>query len=277
MRKLQQQETNMKNITLIKLGGSVITHKEVPMMVREKVLTRLVKEVAKAQQETNDLFIIGHGQGSFAHAPALRYKTMDGFISKDSKIGMAITQDSAAQLNRIVVHEFLGAEVPAVSFLMSNAAVANKQQAHAMHLDVLYQYLEKGLTPVTCGDVLVDANQGCTIWSTEAIFDNLIPELTNDKNTQFKVSKVIHVSEVEGVLDAEQKTIDLITSENKEEVKGYINGTKGFDVTGGMWHKIESCLNLADQDIESYILSGLTPNNVYNCLTGASFIGTTVR
>lgn len=267
----------MKNLTLIKLGGSVITQKEVPMEVRRKVLVRLVREIARANKQTDETFIIGHGQGSFAHAPAMRYKTMDGFISKDSKIGMAITQDSAAQLNRIVVHQFINEELPAVSFLMSNVAVASNKKPKHLQLEVLLQYLEKGLLPVMCGDVIVDDEMGCTIWSTETGFEHLIEALTTDQTEgEFKVHKVIHVSEVAGVLDAEGNTIPEISHASADEVKGYINGTKGFDVTGGMWHKIEASLALTDKGITSHILSGLTPDNLYNCLTEQAFEGTTI-
>lgn len=268
----------MKNLTLIKLGGSVITQKEVPMEVRRKVLSRLVQEIAQADKQTDETFIIGHGQGSFAHAPAMRYRTMDGFISKDSRIGMAITQDSAAQLNRIVVHQFITEEMPAVSFMMSNVAVAANKKPKHLQLEVLLEYLEKGLLPVMCGDVIVDEKMGCTIWSTETGFEHLIESLTTDKTSgEFKVHKVVHVSEVAGVLDAQGKTVPEITPKNSQEVKSYINGTKGFDVTGGMWHKIEASLALTEKGITSHILSGLTKDNLYNCLTEQPFEGTTIH
>lgn len=264
----------MSSLTLIKLGGSIITNKEVPMMVREDVLTRLVREIARAKSESSEQMIVGHGQGSFAHSPALRYKTMNGFINKESPIGMAITQDSAAQLNRIVVKEFLSEQLPAVSFLFSNSMVTKKQ--HALHWsgDVLDQYLEKGLLPITGGDVLVDEEQGCTIWSTEKVLSYLAEYYQNNNHS---VKKVIHVTEVEGVLDSQGKVISKITRKNQNEVKKHINGTKGFDVTGGMWHKIEESLQLADKGISSVILSGMQKNNLYNCLVGKDFTGTVIE
>lgn len=263
-----------QNVTLLKLGGSIITNKEVPMHVREDVLTRLVSEIAKARVKTGNLYVIGHGQGSFAHAPALRYKTMDGFISDESPIGMAITQDSAAQLNRIVVGECLAQELPAVSLYCSNSVVSKKTKAHHTFTAVLEQYLEKGLVPVTCGDVLVDAEQGCTIWSTEKVLAHFAAEL--QQLPQFNVREIIHVTEVAGVLDADNAVIPEISQENAAEIKKLMRTTKGFDVTGGMWHKIEESLQLAKQGIPATILSGMKPDNLYNKLIGSDFIGTSI-
>lgn len=264
----------MPKLTLIKLGGSIITNKEVPKTVQKPIVTRLVQEIARAKAELDEVFMIGHGQGSFAHAPALRYKTMDGFISKESPMGMAITQDSAAQLNRIIVAECINEHLPAVSFLFSNSLVTHNRQAKHWCSQVLLEYLEKGLFPVTCGDVIVDEKQGCTIWSTEKILAYLAEELPAE---DYHVERIIHVTEVAGVLDGSGKVIDVVSRNNQEEIKKHINGTKGFDVTGGMWHKIEESLELADKGISSYIISGLKKDNLYNCLLNNSFEGTKIH
>lgn len=261
-------------ITLIKLGGSIITHKEVPMMVREEVLRRLLKEIARAQKVTNAIYIIGHGQGSFAHAPALRYQTMNGFINGESRMGMAITQDSAAKLNRIVVETALAEELPAVSFALSNSMVTeNKKPAHWCG-NILTAYLDKQMVPITFGDVLVDEAQGCTIWSTETIFSFLVEWL--ETHPKYDVDRVIHVSEVAGVLDSVGEIIPVITPSNQAEVKKSITTTKGFDVTGGMWHKIAESLSLTKYGLTTAILSGVKPNNLYNALVGQDWIGTQI-
>ena len=254
-----------QEVILIKLGGSVITNKEVPMMVRKRALRRLVDEVHRASRKSSKTFIIGHGAGSFAHVPALRYKTKDGFVNGESRMGMAITQDSAAKLNRIVVEDFLAAELPAVSFSFSNTLVTKKEQKQGWGGQVLEQYLEKGLLPVVYGDVIVDIQQGCTIWSTEKIFSFLASWLHQE--TDYVVKQIVHVNGVAGVLDNKGQVIPEISQSNAAEVQKMITKTKGFDVTGGMWHKIEESLKLAEQGIESRIISGLKKDNLYRVLT----------
>lgn len=261
-----------KPLTLIKLGGSVITHKEVPMMLRTDVLQNLVQEIADAQKETGETYIIGHGQGSFAHAPAMRYKTMDGFVSEDSQIGMAITQDSAAQLNRIVVKEFLSQEFPAVSFYFSNSMVTDSQKPLHWCGQVFEEYLEKGLFPITGGDVLVDKTNGCTIWSTEKVLGYLAEYFLD--HSKYTVKKIIHVGEVPGVLDNQGAVISKITPQNIFDVQKMIGATKGFDVTGGMGHKLEESMKLVEQGMEVIILSGLEKGRLYSALTEKDFVGT---
>ncbi|MBU0576507.1 hypothetical protein KJ654_02495 [Patescibacteria group bacterium] len=263
-----------KEIILIKLGGSIITNKEVPMLVRAQSLQGLIGEIARARKKTKSVFILGHGQGSFAHVPALRYKTMDGFINSDSLMGMAITQDSAAKINRIVVEECLSQELPAVSFTFCNTLVTKNKKQHSWDDQVFTQYLTKGLLPVTYGDVIVDSQQGCTIWSTETIFSFLVEWL--QQKTDYKVKKVIHVNEVAGVLNHLGKVVPLISTKNAVEVKKMMTKTKGFDVTGGMWHKIEESLKLAQAQVESQIISGLKKDNLYKALVNQDCEGTRV-
>lgn len=272
-----------KNITLLKLGGAVITNKEIPESVREDVLARLVTEIARAWKEKEGYLILGNGAGSFAHVPASRYKTMDGFIHEESRIGMAITQDAAARLNRIVVHELINQGVPAVSLAPSNTILTDHRKAKTWFSDVLLSYLESGLLPVVYGDVLSDVSQGCTIWSTDTVFAFLARELPAHN---IDVHAIVHVTEAGGVWVNSEQTPEnrlqereiytTITPSMKEQVKASMTDTKGFDVTGGMWHKISEALELVNLGVNTQIVSGLRPNVVYNTLRGDTTIGTRI-
>lgn len=263
-----------KNVTFIKLGGSIITNKDIPMSLREKTLSRLVAEIAAARKKLPDeLFVVGHGQGSFAHVPATKYQTMNGFVNEESVLGMAIVQDSAATLNRLVVHEFLKHDIPAVSFYASNTITTSSRKAASFCNQVLWQYLEKGLLPVTGGDVLVDSKQGCTIWSTEEILAFLAQQFVKKG---FEVSRIVHVTEVSGFLDTTGQLVPKICHGDWQELKKSIKSTKGFDVTGGMGLKIEESLALAKKHIRSYILSGLKDGNLLTALTKDEFVGTVI-
>lgn len=272
------------SVTLLKLGGAVITNKEIPESVRTDVLDRLIKEISQAQQQSGKLLVLGNGAGSFAHVPATRYKTMHGFIGNDSRIGMAITQDSAARLNRIVVAACLREEIPAVSVAPSNSLITESREATTWFPDVFEEYLRNQLTPVTYGDVLVDRKQGCTIWSTDKVFSFFARQF---QERGWIVDQIIHVTEANGLwqkegtdwkMDGTNKAIyPRITPSMREEVKMSMTDTKGFDVTGGMWHKIEEALSLATLGIRTRIVSGIEPGNVFKALTGDSSIGTTIE
>lgn len=272
------------NVTLLKLGGAVITNKEIPESVRTDVLDRLIKEISQAQKQSSKLLVLGNGAGSFAHVPATRYKTMDGFVGSDSRIGMAITQDSAARLNRIVVAACLREDIPAVSVAPSNSLITEAKVAKTWFSEVFEEYLRNQLTPVTYGDVLVDRKQGCTIWSTDKVFSFFARQF---QQRDWNVEQIIHVTEATGVwqkegsdwkMDGTEKVIyPQITPSMREEVKLSMTDTKGFDVTGGMWHKIEEALSLTELGITTRIISGLEPGNVYKVLTGDTSIGTTIH
>lgn len=263
-----------KSVVLIKLGGAIITNKEMPMQLRPDVLNRLVKEIAKARRDRPDtLFVVGHGQGSFGHVPAGKYKTMQGFIHEDSRFGMAIVQDSAAQLNRLVVHAFLEEGIPAVSMYPSNSLVTKGRQVDSFCVEVFEEYIKQGMFPITGGDVIVDREQGCTIWSTEEVLAFFAQEFVKKG---WNVGKIIHVTEVDGFYDLQGKIIDHLTAKTWPEFKSAVTSTKGFDVTGGMMTKIEESLNLVSQGIESNIISGLKKNNLYNVLTDGEWTGTRI-
>jgi len=264
-----------KNLTLIKLGGSIITDKEIPMSFRRAALRRLVGEIAGAKKEKPEqMVIVGHGQGSFAHVPATKYQTMAGFINEESLLGMAIVQDSAATLNRLVVQEFIRQKLPAVSFYASNTIVTKKRKKLYFCADVVNEYLQKDLLPVTCGDVLVDRMQGCTIWSTEKILAFLADYFLKQK---IEVNKIIHVTDVAGFLDKQGQIVAEITAKTWPKISQDLRHTRGFDVTGGMGLKIEESLILAKKGIESVIISGMLKNNLYWALTDQDCVGTTIR
>lgn len=266
------------SVTLLKLGGAVITDKSMPNTLRADVLKRLVEEIQVAWKDRTDYLVIGHGAGSYAHVPAAHYDTINGFKDEYSRLGMAIVQDSAAQLNRVVVKEFLEHDLPAVSACASSSAITKNKEMQSYYTDVFAQYLKNGMLPITYGDVIVDSEIGCTIWSTDVILAHCAREFLA---RGWKVKQIIHATQVPGVYRnlsrPEDGMFEEITTANADEVKKSMGVTKGFDVTGGMWTKISESLDLTKYGIETVILSGNTPGMLLKCLQGKGFVGTTVR
>lgn len=266
-----------KSVILIKLGGAVITDKSIPNTVRLEVLRRLIQEVRESQELIDETIVLSHGAGSFAHVPAAQYGTIDGFRDDQSRLGMAIVQDSAAQLNRIVVGECLKEDMPAVSLCPSNSLVTKNKQAQTFFTDVFREYIHQGLVPVAYGDVIVDSEIGCTIWSTDKVLSFFAKKFIENN---WQVKKIIHVTQVAGVYKNLKKPKDgifeLITPKNAGEVQRSMGVTKGFDVTGGMWHKIEESLEMAVHGVETIILAGEKPNLLKNALIDGTFSGTRI-
>jgi isopentenyl phosphate kinase len=161
--------------------------------------------------------------------------------------------------------------------------LTDHKKAKTWFSDVLLSYLQSGLLPVVYGDVLSDVSQGCTIWSTDTVFSFLARQLPT---LGYEINAIVHVTEAGGVwIDSQQVTADslqqkeiykVITPSMKEQVKASMTDTKGFDVTGGMWHKISEALDLVHRGVSTQIVSGLKPNVVYNTLRGDTTIGTRI-
>jgi isopentenyl phosphate kinase len=263
-----------EQFTFIKLGGSVITDKDVEGKIRGEQLSSLVKQIKQAMTEVPEKqLIVGHGSGSFGHVPAAKFETIKGFINEESILGAAIVQHAAAKLNREVVAEFIKNDIPAVTFAPSNTLIVEDHLAKQNFFQLLEKYLEKGLFPVTYGDVVVDLKQGWTVWSTEEVLGSLVAMFLQKGQG---VNSVVHVTEVAGFLNKQNETVPEITAKNWPELKKHLGKTKGVDVTGGMALKIEESLKLAANGVQSVILSGLSEDNLYNYLVGKQWIGTKI-
>ncbi|MCX6778234.1 MAG: isopentenyl phosphate kinase [Candidatus Micrarchaeota archaeon] len=157
-----------RELVLLKLGGSLITHKDRPFTPDMKTIERLAREIRNARKERDFDLILGHGGGSFPHFPAKKYQTHKGMIHKKSPRGFAETQDAAARLNRLVVTALLNAGENAVSVSPSSCSISKHGAiSHFFYLQIRLM-LKHGLLPVVYGDPVMDTHRGCSILSTEA-------------------------------------------------------------------------------------------------------------
>ena len=265
----------MKKLTLVKLGGSLITDKTKPYTVRWDVLKRLAKEIAESWKSVKGKLIVGHGGGSFPHCSAKRYKVHLGVINEESYKGIVFVQNDASKLNRIVVEALIEAGVNAVSVQPSACLICENGRIKEWYLEPLKNMLNLGLLPVPFGDVCLDRKMGCCIVSTEEILYYLAKNLD--------VERIILVGKVDGVFtgvpekDKNVKLIKEITPENFEEVKNFLGGSDGIDVTGGMLHKIERMLEIAEYGVVCEIINGLKENYLKRALLGETGLGTVIR
>jgi isopentenyl phosphate kinase len=135
------------------------------------------------------------------------------------------------------------------------------------------------MIPVPYGDVALDTKKGCCIISTEEILNYICRTFTG----RYRPSRIIVCGRVDGVFtgdpDANKcaELIKEITPRNIGEVGGYLAGSSGIDVTGGMKHKVESMLELAGIGIESEIINGLKPGLLKRALLGERGLGTIIK
>ena len=262
----------MKNLILIKFGGSLITDKKKPFTVRLSVIKRLCWEVQSLRKNSQNIYIIGHGGGYFPHYPAKKYETQKGLINKDSVKGIAEVQDAASKLNRIVVEEFLKAGENAISFNPSSLLITKNGKIKKAFLDSLLQSLELGMLPVVYGDVTFDTKKGCNILSTEELLNYLALKL----KSSYKSVRIIYCGITDGVYDANGNLIRVITSKNFNKIKSELGSSHGIDVTGGMLHKVKEALKIAKKGIPTLIINGTRVKELSRAVEGEIINGTSV-
>jgi isopentenyl phosphate kinase len=258
-----QVQNSLTELIYIKFGGSVITQKDTPLTHRPEIIARLAREFASLRrQKPEAAFLIGNGAGSYGHYKVIEYGMKQGIQTPEQVFGYCDVHASVQELNALVVAALLKEGIPACSIQPSAIFTAEDGTQKSSYFDSLRAQLETGIVPVVYGDIILDEKRGSVVFSTEDIFAQLLETLPS-----YSVSTIIHVSNVEGVLKQDTTVIPQITRDNWEEVQSHIYTGSGFDVTGGMKHKIETALSYATRGITTRIISGEVPDTLDQVFT----------
>lgn len=242
-----------REVTFVKLGGSLITDKERPGTARPEVLGRLVEEIAAARPELRGGLLLGHGSGSFGHVEAARAGFGGGAPGPE---GISRTQARARDLHERVCAALRGAGVPVFSIAPSSAAVARGEGA-APAVDIgpapAALALSAGLVPVVYGDVVLGRPGGAAICSTELALEALVRGL---QVRGWRVRRALWLGATEGVYDEGRRVLAEVREEDVPRARRSAGPAAGTDVTGGMAHRLEVALRLAWRGIPSWIGDG---------------------
>lgn len=256
-------------LTLIKLGGSLITDKHVEKKFRRDVMQRLSDEIATALDHSpENRILIGHGSGSFGHFAAQKANTIRGVKTKEEWLAFANVSMVASELNYLVCECLQAAGVPIWRFQPSASLLSNNGKVVSMSIQGITTALSVGIVPVVFGDVSLDSELGGTIISTEKLFFYLASVLY--------VNRIFLVGEVDGVYAVDKEVIPLINSENFSIISSSLGGSAGVDVTGGMETKVTDMLKLVTLEMTIRIFNGLKPNLLRDTLLNKTKPGTLI-
>lgn len=249
----------------LKLGGSLITEKDVPETPRRDVLSRLADEIRQAVHANPELrLVVGHGSGSFGHPAAAKYRTHEGARSLDDWVGFAAVWRSANRLNRVVVDALADAGLPVVSFPPSASALARDGEiAELAHLPI-QRAVDHGLMPLVQGDVAFDSVRGACIISTERVFGWLAPRL--------HPARILLAGADAGVFSDFPGNTRLLSTVSWNDLEAArVGASAAVDVTGGMADKVRTALEWARADaaVEIRIFSASEPGLLRETLLGA--------
>jgi isopentenyl phosphate kinase len=256
----------MEKIVFLKLGGSLITDKTTPYMVRPDKLAMLANELKSVlAREPGLRLVLGHGSGSFGH-----YAVKEHFPQLEIKehkdwIGFSEVWYRASQLNRHVMDALHQAGLPAMAMQPSASVISKNGAVDHWELAPLEHALEAGIIPVIYGDMTFDTIKGGTVLSTEVLMFYLAHKL--------KPGRIL-LAGLEAAVWADfperRQRVERITPKSYNSLTGRVGSSHGADVTGGMKSKVEEMLRLVEEipDMTAQIFSGEETGNLERVLLG---------
>lgn len=256
---------------IVKIGGSVITHKDRNATANHRAIQRLAAEIARAHQEP---LIIIHGGGSFGHPLAKQYQLAEGYQRDTQLLGVSKTRQAMMTLNKLLIDSLICNNVPAVSIQPSSCVLTKNKRINEFYTSPIDQVLKQRMIPVLFGDVVPDLAIGFTILSG----DQIMAELA----TRFHATNVIAGVDVDGVFTDNPKInphATLIQKLTLKELNTTLEGigkANSIDVTGGMHGKMVELIPVIKQGATVTIVNALKANRVTQALLGVDVIGTQI-
>lgn len=232
-------------VTVLKLGGSLITDKTRRETLDGPALGQAADEIAAASPGgtpegqskatgTVEELVLVHGGGSFGHPHAEDHGVDTTTGTGDA--GAVLEIHSAMKtLNQFVLSRLHQRDIPALPVHPLSAASRDDTGRLSQPREQVATMLAEGFTPVLHGDVVAHEGKGATVLSGDTLVTELAEGLAADR--------VGLCSTVPGVLDANDEVIDRISS--FEAARSVLGESKATDVSGGMTQKVRTLLDLS--------------------------------
>ncbi len=264
----------MKELVIIKLGGSVVSDKSKSRGVfRKKIVERLAGEILKAKKVRDFDLIIVHGAGSFGHPVAKKYNLHKGYLGPKSSEGFVLTKKAMFELSMLIWELLSKIGLNSCVVEPSAVIVAVGGKINTFNTEFIENLLSKNIVPVLFGDAVFDEKMGVSIISG----DLMVSYLAN----KFKADKVIFVSDVDGVFDKnpkvykDAKLIGEVNEKNYKEIIKNMDIYNKNDISGEMKGKILTIRDaLGNTKVE--IINGFKPDSLVNSLTKRLTVGTVI-
>lgn len=231
-------------LTIIKIGGSVITKKE---SKKPKINAGNINKLGSLLKGFKESYVLVHGVGSFGH-PLVKQTGIDkSVISEKQILAFAKTQKLQNDLNCMVCNRLIKKGVPAFPAQASSHAVLERGRLVSMATEAMGGLLRLKMVPVAYGVPAFDKAWGSAILSG----DQITPYIAKKMGAE----KIIEVSDVEGIFTANPKInknarlIPEINRKNYQDIQKCLSGSTAADVTGGMKQKYLELLDAAKTGI----------------------------
>lgn len=263
----------MEELLILKIGGSVVTHKDVSeYTVREDILRTLFAEIALAKnQRPNMQIILIHGAGGHIHHLAHTYNLATGTQDNEQKkLGALVTHTAVLKLHAEIMKIGTDCSLPLLSIPTDSAVMQTNKHISNIDLQNIKTALEEDSIPVLYGDMVKDTELGMSICSGDAIAAYL--------STQLPVRKILFATDVDGIysddphLDTDATLVESITLSQIDTIT--LRGSHNTDTTGGLQGKITACVELFTHSntlTEIHVFNGLVSSNYQKVLLAEGF------
>ena len=267
-----------KNLTVIKLGGALLTDKQRPLTLHQPILNQVATEVRRCLDAALfDRLLLVHGVGSFGHFPVVQHRLHKGFKSPSQLIHLTYAQNSVMQLRLAIAEAFHNEGVPVCTIFPSSCMSATGSVLKSSYLDTITGFLELGMAPLIGGDVLVDDQDGFCVYSGDKIAVDLA--------LYFGASRLILTTAVDGIYDRDPMSSPdarrferfSLSGEGGSSAQSDVN--LNVDASGAMEGKLAAIQPARDAiaaGLRVYVISMRNEGNLLALLNGERGIGTQV-
>lgn len=249
----------------VKLGGSVLSNKGKGSSARYRgrVAKRLAGEIKKAWG--GKPLLVVHGGGAYGHPVAVRHGVGRRRIAAaDVPKVFAKIQQAMDPLRGRFAATLRDAGLPAVLVPPSASAYSGRDGLY-WEVEALAAYAQRGLVPLTGGDVLLDEAKGLRILSGDEVLAHAA--------TSVGLEHVVFATDVAGVT-VDGQVAPQLTATEAARISGAMR--KGKDATGGMAGKLAHAARIAASGGVVDIVDGNAPGTVAAALWGSKHSGTRI-
>lgn len=257
-------------VTVIKLGGALLTDKRQPFTLRHAILNQVVNEL-KTCIESGFIgrLLLVHGAGSFGHPPVVQHQLHKGFQSPTQLIHFTYAHNCVMQLRLAIAKVCHQASLAVVTIAPSSCMTADGFVARNQFYDAISGFLDLGMIPLLGGDLITDQQVGFCVHSGDIIAVDLA--------LHYRASRLIFATAVDGIYDRDPiqfpqaKRIGQLSLQELVDGAAQLNVHQDLDASGAMAGKLDAVRQASDAmraGLCVHVLSMMREGNLQALLNG---------
>ena len=248
---------------VIKLGGSVVTDKNVPFKVNDDLIESVSKEIFEANRR--DIVLI-HGGGSVGHYVAKKIGFSPTSPSKPESLSYLLLEMD--KLTAKILSHLVENGNPSLSLPTHSIATIRADGSMDLDVDAISISLASGFMPLLKGDLVLSENGSHRIVSGDT--------LTARIGRVLSAERLIMCIDQDGVIGTDGKLVEELSLSRPYEDLIWVEDSARTDVTGGMKMKLDSLKEVAQAGIPIYFLCPSRRGRLLNAISGKPFRGTRI-